>query len=45
LAVCEAKDRVTVPLLVMGDPLTVRMLGADNATLVTPLGVDSLLDI
>ena len=37
LADCVASDAVSVPVVVTGDPLTLKMLGTDSATLVTPV--------
>jgi hypothetical protein len=35
LAVCVARTAVSVPAVVTGDPLTVKIAGSDNPTLVT----------
>jgi len=37
LADCVASDAVSVPVVVTGDPLTLKILGTDRATLVTPV--------
>jgi len=34
---CVASDAVSVPVVVTGEPLTLKILGIDKATLVTPV--------